>query len=316
MEKLIPYAVQQKKAFFLFTEHDTVYTSGTNTAKDHILDKSIEVKPVRRGGSVTVHSSGQLMFYTVMPFQEVKAGLQGHIRHLEFAIIRSLFERQIYSYTMFPHSGVFTPKGKIAFIGIGLKKGSIFHGAGINIATDLNVYKPILSCGLTIPPTSFVDHISQKEIHKNEIYISFAQSLYKHFKRLYQPIEPAKERMILSHEQKIYANFDLFLHGLHYFNARSFWRAHEAWELYWHTLVEEKKRAVQFFIQWSMAYYKLQQQNWKGANSLLQKAENKLPVAKKEFPSLRANGQLLEDAFFEVVSAVKKQKLIPVVLEL
>ena len=67
MEKHITQANQKEEAHWWGLEHDLVYTAGISTAKEHILDSSLVITQSRRGGSVTVHNPGQLVFYSVFP---------------------------------------------------------------------------------------------------------------------------------------------------------------------------------------------------------------------------------------------------------
>ena len=163
MEEKITEAVQQKKGFVFGLEHEMVYTAGLKTESAHILKELPYIK-TRRGGSITVHNPGQLVFYTVIPLSEIGQNLEKYIRTLEISIIKLLALYGIGSFQHEDHTGVWTNKGKIAFIGISAKKGAVYHGAALNIQNDLNDYKPILSCGLDLPITRMID---EPEINTN-----------------------------------------------------------------------------------------------------------------------------------------------------
>jgi lipoyl(octanoyl) transferase len=165
MEEKITEAVQQKKAFVYGLEHEKIYTAGLKTAPEHILQNLPYVK-TRRGGSITVHNPGQLVFYTVLPLSEIDGNLEKYIRSLEISIIKTIATYGISSFQHDDHTGVWTKKGKIAFIGISAKKGAVYHGAALNVNNDLNDYKPILSCGLDLPITRMVD---EPEVNKNNL---------------------------------------------------------------------------------------------------------------------------------------------------
>lgn len=156
MEEKISEAVQQKKGFVYALEHETVYTAGLKTSPEHIL-KDVPCVKTRRGGSITVHNPGQLVFYTVLPLSEIAGDLERYIRTLEISIINTLSFYGITSFQHADHTGVWTKKGKIAFIGISAKKGAVYHGAALNVNNDLNDYLPILSCGLSLPITRMID---------------------------------------------------------------------------------------------------------------------------------------------------------------
>ena len=47
-------------------EHKDVYTAGTNYKDNELLDKSINLIKTNRGGKITYHGPGQLVFYFVI----------------------------------------------------------------------------------------------------------------------------------------------------------------------------------------------------------------------------------------------------------
>jgi len=156
MEEKITDTVQQKKGFVYGLEHKKIYTTGLKTAPEHILE-NINVIKTRRGGSVTVHNPGQLILYAIFPLVEIGGNLEKYIRTLEHSIIHTLSQYSIDSFQHPEHTGVWTKKGKIAFIGIAAKKGAVYHGAALNVNNNLEDYSPILSCGLDLPVTRMVD---------------------------------------------------------------------------------------------------------------------------------------------------------------
>jgi len=156
MEEKITEAVQQKNGFIFGLEHETVYTAGLKTLPEHILKDLTYIK-TRRGGSITVHNPGQLILYTVVPMTEINSNLEKYIRTLEVSIVQTLLKYGISSFQHDEHTGVWTNRGKIAFIGISAKKGAVYHGAAINVNNNLDAYAPIVSCGLTLPITRMID---------------------------------------------------------------------------------------------------------------------------------------------------------------
>ena len=46
-------------------EHEDVYTAGASYKKNELLDKSIKLVKTNRGGKITHHGPGQLIFYFV-----------------------------------------------------------------------------------------------------------------------------------------------------------------------------------------------------------------------------------------------------------
>ena len=46
-------------------QHNDIYTAGTSFNEDDILDKSIKVKKTNRGGKITFHGPGQIIFISL-----------------------------------------------------------------------------------------------------------------------------------------------------------------------------------------------------------------------------------------------------------
>ena len=276
MQAKIEDAVQQKKGYFFGLEHSPrIYTSGLTLDKKDILTPNLKVVKARRGGSVTVHGPGQLVFYTVIPVDLIFVGLEGFIRILEGAIIFSLEEVGIHSFCYAPHSGVFTNDGKIGFVGLGLKSRCIYHGISINLNNSIEEFLPINSCGLTLP-IAFGTKLTQKTIELRP----FAERLHHFILDSFADIDGTAFR---EKYEKV-NNETCFKHGIVYFNQRRFWHSHEVWEILWHRVEPGPYHTfLQALIQLSMGLYKLMiKVNLKGARSLFTKALAKIKESNLE----------------------------------
>ena len=60
-------------------EHEPVFTAGTSYSKDEILDKSINIHETNRGGKITYHGPGQLVFYFVIDLRNKKKDIRRFI---------------------------------------------------------------------------------------------------------------------------------------------------------------------------------------------------------------------------------------------
>ena len=56
----------KSKELIWILEHEPVYTAGTSYSKNEILDDTIKVHKTNRGGKITFHGPGQLIFYFVI----------------------------------------------------------------------------------------------------------------------------------------------------------------------------------------------------------------------------------------------------------
>ena len=150
----------------LFVEHEPVYTYGLRFRRENFrlgYDPSqptycgIPVRRAYRGGELTYHGPGQLAVY---PILRLPRGGQ-HLRHLvEFyqaVVIEVLRELGISGSTRNDAPGVWTDRGKIASIGVGLRRGVTRNGFAINVETDLRAFEPIVACGRDEPVVNIQD---------------------------------------------------------------------------------------------------------------------------------------------------------------
>jgi uncharacterized protein len=59
-----------------------------------------------------------------------------------------------------------------------------------------------------------------------------------------------------------------FLEGIHHFNSRRFWEAHEAWETLWLAAESDLEQFLQGLIQVAAAYHHVQRGTYSGAPRL------------------------------------------------
>ena len=137
-------------------EHEEVYTAGTSYKKDELLDKSIKIIKTNRGGKLTYHGPGQLVFYFVIDLNKREKNIRKLISSIENTIINTLKEFNINSFADRKNIGIWhkrkinkkTKIEKIAAIGIKVKKWIAYHGFAINISNNLDVYEKIIPCGI------------------------------------------------------------------------------------------------------------------------------------------------------------------------
>ncbi len=133
-------------------EHDEIYTGGTSYKQNEILDKSINFIKTNRGGKITYHGSGQLVFYFVINLKKRQINIRKLIYSIEKTIIDTLYDFNIKSYADRKNIGIWNKKNnkkkKVAAIGIKVKNWIAYHGFSINIDNDLKKYKKIIPCGI------------------------------------------------------------------------------------------------------------------------------------------------------------------------
>ena len=68
--------IGKKKELIWILEHQNVYTGGTGYKEIDIIDKSIKVIKTNRGGKITYHGKGQLVFYFVINLKKRKMNIR------------------------------------------------------------------------------------------------------------------------------------------------------------------------------------------------------------------------------------------------
>jgi lipoic acid synthetase len=178
----------------LIVEHYPVITLGARESanklkisQDHLKRKNIDLVKIRRGGGVTAHNPGQLVFYPILNLHEMGLGISEYIRLLE--TISEEFLKQLGVKTQrrkgFP--GLWINDKKIASIGVRVSKGVTYHGMAINIQNDLSIFDLITPCGLDdIEITSVLKETSRQypmeQVKKKLSEILMKYFSYKHTK--------------------------------------------------------------------------------------------------------------------------------------
>lgn len=139
----------------LLLEHPPVYTMGSGGREENILDSSVEAIRINRGGDVTFHGPGQLVGYPIINLGERGRDLHGYLRFLERFLILIAADFGVAGRLIPGRTGVWTANGKLASIGVGVRRWATMHGFALNVATDLASFGKINPCGvIDCPMTS------------------------------------------------------------------------------------------------------------------------------------------------------------------
>jgi len=133
-------------------EHKELYTAGTSSSENDILDKSIKIIKTNRGGKITYHGPGQLICYFVIDLKKDKKDIRKFITVLEKTIINTLKFYGIETFADKENIGIWYNDNskikKIAAIGVRVSKWIAYHGFSININNNLEKYDAIIPCGI------------------------------------------------------------------------------------------------------------------------------------------------------------------------
>tara|TARA_B100001057_G_scaffold391178_1_gene399311 strand:- start:56 stop:676 length:621 start_codon:yes stop_codon:yes gene_type:complete len=150
--RLIDVDEKNKKELIWSLEHEEVYTAGTSYSENEILNKSIKLVKSNRGGKITYHGPGQLIFYFVINLKKRKINIRNFITLIERSIIDTLKIYQIESFADKNNIGIWYKENsnikKVAAIGVRVSKWIAYHGFSININNNLKKYNAIVPCGI------------------------------------------------------------------------------------------------------------------------------------------------------------------------
>ncbi len=173
----------------IITEHNPVITIGRSGSRRNLLvseeflrSRNIEIVETDRGGDVTYHGPGQIVMYPVIDLKRHFKDVHKYLRYLEDIVITLLKENNIESFRIKEKTGVWTKKGKIASIGIGVSKWITFHGLALNVDCGLTPFGWINPCGFKdIKITSMAQILNDKidkELIKNRLVELFCEKFY------------------------------------------------------------------------------------------------------------------------------------------
>ena len=151
-------------------------------APPELLERAgIDFHRTDRGGDVTYHGPGQIVGYPIFDLREWKRDVVAYVRGLEQVLIDALAEFGITATRETGATGVWTPEGKIAAIGVHISRWVTSHGFALNVDTDLNYFRYIVPCGLTKPVTSM--RALGSEASRQEVVAALTRGFARVFER-------------------------------------------------------------------------------------------------------------------------------------
>ena len=160
----------KEKELIWVLEHEPVFTAGNNYSKDDIIDKSINIEETNRGGKITHHGPGQLVFYFVIDLRNKKKDIRKFISAIENTIVDTLKQFKIKSHADRENVGIwFDNNGKlekVAAIGVRVSKWIAYHGFSLNINNNLDPYNKIIPCGIVDKGVTNLEKISKIKFNK------------------------------------------------------------------------------------------------------------------------------------------------------
>jgi lipoyl(octanoyl) transferase len=165
---------KRQKDYLLLLEHPHTFTIGRRAKETGVLatadvlkDLGIEVFETDRGGKVTYHGIGQIVGYPIINLSPDREDVHKYVRDIEEVLIETMADFGIKAFRIEGLTGVHTSEGKVAAIGIHLKRWVTTHGFALNVNTDLSYYNWIIAC--EGEPVASMDRILGREIELREV---------------------------------------------------------------------------------------------------------------------------------------------------
>ena len=152
------------------TEHNPIYTTGLNKKDFKLPNSTIPHLFVDRGGKITFHGPGQIIFYFLINLDKNKLSIRRLVSGIEHSILMYLKNKKIIGKLKKNAPGIYVDEKKIASIGLRLKKGYTYHGLSLNVNMNLDPFLDIDPCGYKGLKMSqledYLPKISQSEVEK------------------------------------------------------------------------------------------------------------------------------------------------------
>jgi lipoyl(octanoyl) transferase len=160
--------------YLLLLEHPHVFTLGRRSKNDGVLATAellrklgIEVFEINRGGKVTYHGLGQIVGYPVISLSPDREDVHKYVRDIEEVLIRTMADFGIDAFRIEGLTGVHTSEGKVAAIGVHIKRWVTTHGFALNVNTDLSYYNWIIAC--EGEPVTSMERILGREVDMSAV---------------------------------------------------------------------------------------------------------------------------------------------------
>ena len=144
---------ERVKDYLLLLEHPHTFTLGRRAKNDGVLATAevlktlgAEVFETNRGGKITYHGIGQIVGYPIVNLSPDREDVHKYVRDIEEVLIRTMADYNIEAFRIEGLTGVHTSDGKIAAIGIHIKRWVTTHGFALNVNTDLSFFNWIIAC--------------------------------------------------------------------------------------------------------------------------------------------------------------------------
>lgn len=165
---------ERNRDYLLLLEHPHTFTIGRRSKNEGVLATAemlrklgVEVFETNRGGKVTYHGLGQIVGYPIISLSPDREDVHRYVRDVEDVLIRTMADFGIDAFRIEGLTGVHTPEGKVAAIGVHIKRWVTTHGFALNVNTDLSYYNWIIAC--EGEPVTSMGRLLDREVDMTEV---------------------------------------------------------------------------------------------------------------------------------------------------
>jgi lipoyl(octanoyl) transferase len=158
----------------LLLEHPHTYTLGRRgnqggiLATPELLEKlGVSVFETNRGGKITYHGIGQIVGYPIFNLSPDREDVHRYVREIEESLIRAIGDFGLEGFRIAGLTGVHTQFGKVAAIGVHIRRWVTTHGFALNVNTDLSFFNYIVACDGE--PVASMNQLLSREIELAEV---------------------------------------------------------------------------------------------------------------------------------------------------
>jgi len=180
--------------YFLLLEHPHTFTIGRRAKSDGVLataellrSMNVEVFETNRGGKVTYHGIGQVVGYPIISLSPEREDVHKYVRDIEEVLIRTMADFDIEAFRIEGLTGVHTIEGKVAAIGVHIKRWVTTHGFALNVNTDLSYYNWIVAC--EGEPVASMDRLLGRELDLSTVENSLVKNFCNVFDYVASPVD-------------------------------------------------------------------------------------------------------------------------------
>lgn len=151
-QKRVAEKIRNTRSIYIYgMQFEPVITLGVRGHFEQDLlntQSDIPIVKTDRGGQATMHTPGQLVIYPCLDLKQHRLGVKDFVC-LIVKTTGNVLKTFGIETNQGESPGLYTARGKIAFIGIRVDRGVVRHGIAINVGNELAAFGSIRSCGIS-----------------------------------------------------------------------------------------------------------------------------------------------------------------------